>query len=524
MKLFTAKKLTVLLGVVLLLVGLTLPVTAGSDDGFNDVELLWPCEGHVYDNACDTRCNVCLTERTIQHTYSSDTDVICNVCDAYRIVITTDLKTAYAQLDAKATFKVAAKGDGLKYAWYFKNAGSTVVNKSSVTTATYSTTLNKTTKNRQFYCVVTDKHGNKVQSKTAYLRESVSITTDLKTTYAKMGAKATFKVTASGDGLKYAWYVKNAGASKFTKVTTTTASFAVTLNSTNKNRQVYCVVTDKYGNEVRSKTVYLREAASVKTDLKTAYAKMGATAKFTVKASGDSLKYAWYVKNAGASKFTKVTTTTSTLSVKLSSTTKNRQVYCVVTDKYGNKAQSKTVYLREATSVTTQPKTTYAKKNATAKVTVKASGDGLKYAWYYKNAGASKFTKASATTATYSVKLSSTTKNRQVYCVVTDKYGNKVTSKTVYLREAVSVTTQPKTVTVAKNATAKVSVKASGDGLKYTWYYKNAGASKYTKASTTSASYSVKMTATAKNRKVYCVVTDKYGKTVQTVTVTLKMK
>ena len=32
------------------------------------------------------------------------------------------------------------------------------------------------------------------------------------------------------------------------------------------------------------------------------------------------------------------------------------------------------------------------------------------------------------------------------------------------------------------------------------------------------------MTATTKNRQVYCVVKDKYGKTVKTVTVTLKMK
>jgi hypothetical protein len=89
---------------------------------------------------------------------------------------------------------------------------------------------------------------------------------------------------------------------------------------------------------------------------------------------------------------------------------------------------------------------------------------------------------------------------------------------------AASITTQPKTVTVKKDATAKVTVKAAGDGLKYTWYYKNAGAKKFTKATTKTATYSAKMTNTVKNRQVYCVVKDKYGNTVTSKTVTLKMK
>ncbi|MBQ9842378.1 MAG: hypothetical protein IJO42_04630, partial [Clostridia bacterium] len=42
-----------------------------------------------------------------------------------------------------------------------------------------------------------------------------------------------------------------------------------------------------------------------------------------------------------------------------------------------------------ALKITTQPKTSYTAYGATAKATVKASGDGLKYTWYVKNAGAS---------------------------------------------------------------------------------------------------------------------------------------
>ncbi len=481
--------------------------------------------------------NQTATYSTTMTATSKNRMVYCVVTDAYGKSVTTEPvylreapgittqpKATPTKLNATAKVTVVAAGDDLTYTWYYKNAGASKYTKVSGSSPSYSVKMTKDTKNRTAYCVIEDKWGFTATTNTVTFREALSIVTQPKTTYAKTGATAKLTITASGDSLKYAWYYKNSGASKFTKSSTTASTYSATLSSTTKNRQVYCVVTDTYGNSVTSNTVTIRQAVSITTQPKTTYAKSGATAKLTIKAAGDTLKYAWYYKNSGASKFTKASVTTSSYSVKVSSTTKNRQVYCVVTDKWGNKVTSSTVTIRQAVSITTQPKTTYAKSGATAKLTIKAAGDGLKYTWYYKNASAKKFTKASVTTSSYSVKVSSTTKNRQVYCVVTDKWGNKVTSGTVTIRQAVSITTQPKTVSVKKNATAKVTVKATGDGLKYTWYYKNASAKKFTKATVKTASYSVKMTATVKNRVVYCVVTDKWGKTVTTNKVTLKMK
>ena len=352
--------------------------------------------------------------------------------------------------------------------------------------------------------------------------------TSLKKT-AKVGYKETAKVTvnAKGDGLEYHWYYKEKGGSKFVKSSVTSKTYSTQMTEAKSGRRVYCVVKDKYGAELQTATTTLtmtKKTLKITGQARAAYAKKGATVKATVKASGDGMTYTWYYKNAGASKYTKSSIKTATYSTTLNSTTKNRVVYCEIKDVWGNKVTSKTITLRQSVSITTQPKTTSTKKGATAKATVKAAGDGLTYTWYYKNASASKFTKASTKSATYSVKMNATTKNRKVYCVVKDKWGNTVKTKTVTLREAVSVTAQPKTVTVKKGATAKTTVKASGDGLTYTWYYKNASASKFTKASTKSATYSVKMNATTKNRKVYCVVKDKWGNTVKTKTVTLKMK
>lgn len=112
-------------------------------------------------------------------------------------------------------------------------------------------------------------------------------------------------------------------------------------------------------------------------------------------------------------------------------------------------------------------------------------------------------------------------------CVVTDKYGNSVQSNTVTLNmsSGVKITTQPKNVTVAEGANARVTVVATGEGLTYKWYYKNAGTSKfYLTTSFTGDTYAAAMNSNRAGRQIYCVVTDKYGNSVTSDTVTLSMK
>lgn len=174
--------------------------------------------------------------------------------------------------------------------------------------------------------------------------------------------------------------------------------------------------------------------------------------------------------------------------------------------------------------ITTQPKTSYTAYGKTAKATVKAKGSGLKYTWYVKNVGDKKYSKSSVNKPTYSVKMTDTTKDCKVYCVVKDKKGKSVKSKTVTLKMKVSITTQPKNASVKKGDTAKVTLKAKGDGLKYTWYTKKSGEKSYSKTKVTKATYSVKMDKKIAGSSVYCVVKDKYGNSVKSKIVTLGMK
>ncbi|MBP3387618.1 MAG: InlB B-repeat-containing protein, partial [Clostridia bacterium] len=88
-----------------------------------------------------------------------------------------------------------------------------------------------------------------------------------------------------------------------------------------------------------------------------------------------------------------------------------------------------------------------------------------------------------------------------------------------------TITKQPTSVTVAMGETASTTVTATGEGLTYTWYYtSNKAGVEFFVSSVTSATYTTTMDATRDGRKVYCVITDKYGNTVKTNTVTLSMK
>ena len=115
---------------------------------------------------------------------------------------------------------------------------------------------------------------------------------------------------------------------------------------------------------------------------------------------------------------------------------------------------------------------------------------------------------------------------RKVYCVITDQYGKSVKSNTVTLKMGypVKITKQPTNASAPSGTTVKTSVTASGDGLKYQWYYCNAGGTTFKKSSVKTAIYSTTMGTSANGRKVYCVITDRYGKSVKSNTVTLTMQ
>ena len=161
----------------------------------------------------------------------------------------------------------------------------------------------------------------------------------------------------------------------------------------------------------------------------------------------------------------------------------------------------------------------------TVSVTVEVKGEGLKYQWYFKDANAEEFSKSSTKVDTYEVEMTKARAGRDIYCVVTDKDGRTVTSKTVKLvrvaAEELTIVTQPTDVEGALGQTVAAKVEAKGEGLKYRWYFQDAGADKFSASSITTDTYEVEMTKARAGRSIYCVITDAVGNTVTTDTVKL---
>lgn len=89
--------------------------------------------------------------------------------------------------------------------------------------------------------------------------------------------------------------------------------------------------------------------------------------------------------------------------------------------------------VKDELAILQQPTTDSATPGEKATVTVEAQGDALTYQWYYKDAGQARFIKSSIKSATYTLTLTESNYNRVLYCVISDAFGNQVTTETVTL-------------------------------------------------------------------------------------------
>lgn len=346
---------------------------------------------------------------------------------------------------------------------------------------------------------------------------------------ASVGKTAKVTVTVVGDGLTYRWYYKNYSQTKFSATTSFKSNaYWVEMDKSRANRQVYCVITDKYGDQVTTKTVMLsaKTTLRIKKQPKDVSVAGGKTAKVSVSVSGEGLTYQWYFKNAGEKKFSLTKSFKgSSYSVKMDASRAGRQVYCIVTDKKGNFVISDVATLKASLLITQEPFDTLGKTGGAVYTRVKAVGNGLTYKWYYKNKGAKKFSYTKSFTGEYyKIKMSDARAGRQVYCVVTDKYGNTVTSRiaTLYAEPTIS----PAKPTAKNGSKIKLTVKQQGEGFTYRWQVKTPSG-KWKDTTTTGCKTKTLTVSATKARNGYqyrCIVSDKLGGGAVSSAVTLKVK
>lgn len=167
---------------------------------------------------------------------------------------------------------------------------------------------------------------------------------------ALIGEVAQVSVEAVGEGLRYQWYYRDLPDGSLTKSSIKTATYSLTVKPVNVNRELYCVITDASGRQVRTQTVKLLRPLDVELAItrqpQSAIAAMGEVAAVSVEAAGEGLSYQWYFRNTPGGSLSKSSITSSTYCVTVSKSNYDRLVYCVITDGRGNKVTTETVALR----------------------------------------------------------------------------------------------------------------------------------------------------------------------------------
>ena len=206
-------------------------------------------------------------------------------------------------------------------------------------------------------------------------------------------------------------------------------SYEEELNDTYKNVTVQVTVEDNSGEE---------ELAIIENP-KNYVGKIGETAEFTVKATGEGLTYKWEYSNANSSKWYASSmegSKTDTVKVPVQKYRDGQKYRCTVTDKNGKTVISAVVAVKVAElpaglAIVSQPVSVNAAKGTMTEFKVQATGDGLTYQWEYCNASSNKWRTSSMEgnqTDTIKVEAGSWRNGQKYRCVIKDVEGNTLTS------------------------------------------------------------------------------------------------
>ena len=368
---------------------------------------------------------------------------------------------------------------------------------------------------------------------TVTVSSSLAITSQPTDYVGLVGDMATFTVVAEGEGLTYQWYFYDTAASEWKKSSgNTSATMSVEFKAYRVDQEYRCEITDADGNTVTTDVV--RIVAKVVPLVITAHPAdhVGAVndnVSMTVEATGNGLTYQWYYSTDGGVTWAKSGSpgfATANLQPILRAYRDGYQFYCLVTDIFGNTAQSNvasmTVKASEVVITKAPVVVNGAKLGELYYFEAEATGDNLEYRWEFSSDGGETWQLSwnqGYNTATLGVRMNA---NRDGYL-----YRCKITSglKTVVYTEPVSLNLQePSAVIVGQsgnvaiiaNKTATFTVDAEGTDLSYLWYRSNDKGATWTQ--TYLSGYNtdtLSFVGTAARAAMYmCKVTDGSGKAI----------
>ncbi|MBQ4424365.1 MAG: hypothetical protein II882_01320 [Lachnospiraceae bacterium] len=364
---------------------------------------------------------------------------------------------------------------------------------------------------------------------------NIAITSHPKDYYVLSGETVSFSVSAQGVGLQYQWYYKKGWTSEeWTAVSAAsgkTDTYSLTAALRHDGNWYYCRITDANGN-TRDSNIGDLWVLGIKTQPKDISTVAGKKVTFSVEAGGGDLDYQWQYRKAGEIAWANVQAESGkTANYSLTAAARhNGYAYRCKVKSPAGVVTTKTVTL-SVLGYTAQPSSKTVAVGSKASFKVKACGDDISYQWYYKVPGSTQWKPVSAEsgkTAKYTLTTKAKHNGYEYRCKITNSAGSlksDIVTLTV-VSHAPTITTQPKSASVAVSKKATFTVAASGEGLSYQWYYKKPGTTEWVPVSAASgktASYSLTVEARHNGYQYYCVVTNLKGSvTSKTVKLTVK--
>jgi hypothetical protein len=393
---------------------------------------------------------------------------------------------------ATATFTVTASGNPatFTYQWYVLPPGGANQLILGATSASYTTAKTTMAMNGTKYSVVVSNSAATTTTGQATLTVTAGVPVILtqpasQTVLANGTNKATF--TVADDGLhgtitNYAWKVKKSGASAFSAVGTSSASYQTpVLDSTYNNAQYEVILTNAAGTTTSSTATLTVTYLNITTEPNSPSAADGKSATFSVVAAGNpsTLTYQWYSGMPGSGTLI-ANATSASLTVSPVTNSQNGAKYFVVVTNSATSLHSTAGTLTvtpPGPGITDQPQNQAVlvgnKATFTVVPTLEASAPTITYQWQVStNNGITWNSILHATSASYQTSATTITANGNQYRVLlTDTTGTTTSAAATLSVQYITINTQPAALTLQQNNSATFVVSATGNpGLSYQWY------------------------------------------------------
>ena len=360
------------------------------------------------------------------------------------------------------------------------------------------------------------------------------------------GETAVFSVSVSGgyEPYRYQWRYRAGPNGTWTDVSAAsgrTDTYSLVAQARHNGYQYFCIVTDAYGDAVYSDiaTLTVTSPLTITSQPENQNVTPGSTATFSVSVSGGIPPYAfqWQYRTSSSGTWTNVSAAsgkTPNYTFTVQARHNGYQYRCKITDKAGSSVVTNIVTLHGSPlTINSQPQDLSVSAGQTASFSVTASGGTppYSYQWQYRTEPNASWVNVSASAgkaAAYSFTAQARHNGFQYRCKVTDTAGQSVTSyvATLTVGSPLSITAQPKNVTVSAGQTASFSVTASGGTppYSYQWRYRTGSNGSWINVSAASgktAAYSLVTQARHNGYQYSCVVSDSAGQSVTSSVVTL---